>query len=131
MNLIDRDKLIEELKKLKGDTTNRDYWVGCLRTMLQVIFCIEKQPTVNQWIPCKERLPKENEEVLVTLDDGDLEVVEFSYKYKSFSNGVRHGNGETYWIARNDVWYENNLYEQDVIAWQPLPKEYEEKENVD
>ena len=120
MNLIDRDSLIRKLRSYNGEGFKIQYVVK------NIIKILEAEPTVNHWIPCKERLPKENEEVLVTLNDGDMEVVEFNYKYKSFSNGVRHGNGETCWIAHNDVWYENNLYEQDVIAWQPLPKPYEE-----
>ena len=56
-------------------------------------------PSANQWIPCSERLPSEDEVVLVWLQNGELEI-------------DRVINGE--WLI-NDI---------GVIAWQPLPQPY-------
>ena len=59
----------------------------------------EDRPT---WIPCKERLPKENTEVLISLE------------WESVDIG---------WV-RNGTWMSDcvNDYEDDVVAWMPLPE---------
>lgn len=64
------------------------------------------------WIPCSERLPSEDEEVLVCDKDGTMEVCDL----ETFGRGV------------GLKWTDKNGYEcwLDVIAWMPLPKPYEE-----
>ena len=69
----------------------------------------EKAREPMEWIPCSERLPKENTEVLITLKWG-IDIGEY----------------------RNGNWYSEliNHYDDDnVLAWKPLPKPYRERES--
>ena len=77
----------------------------------QVQMCIEalEKQLNGCWIPVSERLPKENEEVLITLTHGQ---VTWAYLYQ----GKWHTMFSAYPIER-------------VIAWQPLPEPYKEEEN--
>lgn len=54
----------------------------------------------TRWIPCSERLPEENEHVLASLKNGEIE-------------------GCAFW--------KESLFWQNVIAWMPLPEPYKEK----
>ncbi len=69
---------------------------------------IEEQPTVNQWTPCSEQLPKERERVLVYIDRPANQIC------------VSQRTDVTYWIGLGHV---------NVVAWQPLPKPYECEED--
>ena len=56
----------------------------------------------GEWIPCSERLPKENTEVLISLEWG-IDIGEY-----------RNGDWHSEWI--------NHYDDDDVLAWMPLPK---------
>lgn len=58
----------------------------------------------KKWIPCKERLPKDREEVLITDSDKKVRLIIFNK-----------------WL------YENPQYSHNIIpiAWQPLPPKFE------
>ena len=66
---------------------------------------IEAIPSADRpqgWIPCSERLPKENTEVLMSLEWG-IDIGEY-----------RNGDWHSEWI---------NYYDDgDVLAWMPLPE---------
>ena len=66
----------------------------------------------SRWIPCSERLPEEDECVLVT-DDYDC---------------IRH----CIFCKRNETWRGFVTYEEgmtiDAIAWQPLPSPFQEEQ---
>lgn len=59
----------------------------------------------TRWIPVSERLPKDCEQVLVTLGD-DL---------------------DDDWVA-TCIYYEQNPFWERVIAWMPLPQAYREEQ---
>ena len=61
--------------------------------------------TSSSWIPCSERLPQEDEWVLVTTANNNIDL-----------NRVRNGK----WIAEFRI---------AVIAWQPLPQPYKPQKN--
>ena len=119
MKLIDADRLIEALEEeyqrlkplLESGMVNDSIAEGFLHVE-QIINW--KMPQVNQWIPCKERLPKENEVVIISTIDGVIVAI------------LTHDCiDKQYWELYNDISYSWEL--EDVIAWQPLPKPYEEK----
>ena len=58
MNLIDRDKLIEELKEFTRLLIHFNGMMNPLIMCQKIKGIINEQPQVNQWIPCEERLPK-------------------------------------------------------------------------
>lgn len=66
------------------------------------LFCEDKADRPQGWIPCSERLPKENTEVLMSLEWG-IDIGEY-----------RNGDWHSEWI---------NYYDDgDVLAWMPLPE---------
>ena len=67
------------------------------------------EPTVNEWIPCSERLPEEKERVLVSTDMNEIQV-------------MWHDDG--YWYSDIAGLY----FEDEVYAWMELSKPYEVKE---
>lgn len=71
-----------------------------------------KQPE-QRWIPCSERLPDRGDEVLITTVAGILYIA------------LRNNNG--------DGWQTENyyLFENEVLAWMPLPKPYEKEKDDD
>lgn len=78
------------------------------------IKALEQEP---RWIPCNERMPQENECVLVTIQTPLRTSVRsgiFFYPWFSIDNG--------------DCWRFN---EEEVVAWMPLPKPYEPQESED
>lgn len=78
---------------------------------------LEELPSVQseqRWIPCSERLPEDDTEVIVscTDDSGDSE---FSYT-------------TTGWHFKG-IWVIDNARSYFVRAWMPLPETYKENEN--
>lgn len=62
------------------------------------------------WIPCEERLPSENIEVLVTVEEID------GGKYT-----------KTSWLQEEQWVIKKTPLEPKVIAWQPLPAPYKKE----
>ncbi len=115
MRLIDADAL-----KAKVPNTNVDIFEDCRNcsTLMdwQVKELIDKMPTIDsvdvkhgEWIPCSERLPNGQTEVIVSCCD---DAGDYKYNYTSFGWMTRDGE---YWIVDNEI----NYY---VNAWMPLPE---------
>lgn len=66
-----------------------------------------------KWIPCSERLPGEDTDVLVTLKCGLIGIMQ-----KKLADD---DNGEPCYI-----WQDFEGEEHEVIAWLPLPEPYRE-----
>ena len=65
----------------------------------------------QRWIPVSERLPEEDEDVQITYRYSGKRIVGKAYKMVKG------------WQLENGAWFPD----EPVIAWQPLPKPYEEK----
>lgn len=65
-----------------------------------------------QWVPCNERLPEEDVDVLVTNSAGGMINIEVD------ACGAYEETGERFWYTA-----------QNPIAWMPLPEAYDE-ENI-
>ena len=92
--MIDETKLIDELKQ-SGMIADNEYG----NAMLDMI---NGQPKIGGWIPCSERLPEERQDVLV---------------FDAYNN---------MYIANRilSTFFGNEMYDINVIAWQPLPEAY-------
>ena len=102
MRLIDADKFIEWLDV--GHLRNPSEI--CL-SELNVLKMIIEQPTVDKWIPCKERLPDKQGEYLTFIES----------------------EGKTcYDISMYDCYSWNYTENCSVLAWMPLPEPYKESE---
>ena len=99
-DLISRSALIEDIKR-------RKYIDKPLEEIFETI--IDEQPTVGEWIPVEERLPKIGEQVMVCNRYGSVFVSAITYvNAKVFSTGECHDFGKHY----------------GVVAWQPLPEPF-------
>lgn len=121
--MIDEKKLIEDLAKeactlyvydSSGDCQEYEAVNGL--HFGSVMELIGSQPKIGEWIPCSERLPE----------------VEVSERTKV---GICSDNGENFLITDTEGYvYESTFYavaqkfEDDAVAWQPLPEAYHDRE---
>lgn len=108
--MIDEKKLIESVKAYKELGLGRNLH-SIADTIIEII---ESQPKVGEWIPCSERLPKQDECVLVS--------------YRSFMVWDKDIYSDKIAIIREDGWHWwdelETKVENEIIAWQPLPEPY-------
>ena len=71
----------------------------------------EEYDITDGWIPCSERLPKDNDWVIVTIleERGDI-----PYRYTDFG----------WYLEVANCWIIDAEQRTDIIAWMPLPKPY-------
>ena len=70
-----------------------------------------KMPSEQQWIPCSERLPEEETDVLVCNADGKINISRGSYSTE---------------IQNDWIWYTTGWRFGEVVAWMPFPEPYKE-----
>lgn len=143
MRLIDADKLYKkfgaytekasmECAKARNEN-ERKVWDCIKEERSNAMRLIRSEPTVNQWIPCVERLPDELTEVNITwINTNPAPYYEFT-KGKPSTGSAVYYKGRWYWYSAvcTDYLAEYGFSPNDdmddaieVIAWQPLPKPY-------
>ena len=111
-DLISRQAIIKDIQDLLKSPYGKDDNIGRVfkRDIAETIIdlCVKNQPTVNQWIDVKDRMPEEDKEVLICSQWGTIDV---GWHY------------DTYWAT------EHNTYEEDgdIVAWMPLPEPYKKE----
>lgn len=111
--------MIDE-KKLMSHIENQYREWGEEYTAEQILGDIEDFPKVGEWISVEERLPNEEE----------FEKYYCRNHYAAeFIVMIKGANRPTSLYYKEGVWFDDNNNDYDVIAWQPLPERYEEKEN--
>lgn len=77
------------------------------------------------WIPVSERLPQNNEHILLLLKDEKGKTAQVvGYLYYSDNEKFKNLNGEFKSFDGDDL-TPNFLNKEYVVAWQPLPEQYE------
>ena len=77
------------------------------------------EPKRGRWIPCSERLPNENGDYLVTLENGVVKILGYSTTQRTtYPKGFYHIKDSFSWRQMQNP----------VVAWMPLPKPYGERE---
>jgi hypothetical protein len=123
-DLISREYLYEKTAKWESQALHevekyhpkedRDkwlWWSAVLKERTAFKYDVVDAPSVNIWIPCKERLPSNNREVLISCGWG----IDIGYYEKD--------GWHSEWI---------NHYDDDkVLAWIPLPEPWKDGDNGD
>ena len=127
MRLIDADSL---KKSIRVDYTHNP----TLRCEMnenvykKILDRIDIQPTVDQWILCSERLPKEHEETRDRYDSYTLAVIDTKYYMTSdlVNVTVKDLDREEVFVCDDCTvdgkWanFDSEIFK--VIAWKPLPQ---------
>ena len=109
------EKIREKIEDAKGweDIDGKPRFTFRDKQMLEIAIGIVNQVEaeyINGWIPCSERLPDVEADVLLSLRSLDIYI-----GFRANTEGCFYVEGEGY------VEYDN------VLAWQPLPKPYTPK----
>lgn len=109
--MIDEKKLLEKLGAWYGSLSPRMNIQDSIKCDVidNVMTMIEDAEKVDEWIPVSKSLPEIEMEVIVSCKD---HITGYSYVDIDYRN--RKGGKWTY-------------FRQDVIAWKPLPKAFEEE----
>ena len=116
-DLISRQAAIDGFYEMASD-------IDHLCTVGDYISFLESLPAQPEprWIPCSERLPEDDDIVLITMDDSitvrGAFFEQISNQLGFFKEGVWHWGyeiGEAYWPETTHV-----------TAWLPLPEPYKE-----
>lgn len=114
--MIDEKRLIERLwEQHKGIKANAECYTDAEEVadeICNIVSIIEEQPKVGEWIPCSERLPQEDESVLITTKTTDK--IYFGTYTKRYGFSMREG-----FICGDGFMWLNT-----AVAWMPLPPAY-------
>ena len=120
---ISRQAEIDTICEHGTDLERRGITVLAIAAHKQVtVDLLEKLPSAQaepQWIPCSERLPENNRQVLVYARSVHFALAKY--------DEMRNANGiyEMQWVTF-DAW--KPFYKiKEVIAWMPLPEPYKER----
>lgn len=119
--MIDEKKLIAEIREYIDEYKELDMQgVRNLKwcAMMEALELVESQPKVGEWIPCSERLPEEEEPVLVQWEKYDRHLnITITYLDVMWLDDAEEEVFETI----------NGVPNGKVVAWMPLPEPYSER----
>lgn len=135
--LIDADELMEEIKKMIQPMSTPD-GAGMYdmeinaydEAIVDIMRTINKQPTVNEWIPCSDRLPEDydNRFYMCTVENHEDDPPMFCQYEEEYGFGFWNDIYDEHTLGFVDSEFKTNeeLGYEKVIAWMPLPKPYKE-----
>lgn len=137
MRQIDADALTRELKSIKATFGSGNGLIeGGLEIAISTTYAM---PTVNQWIPCSERLPKHSYTkrfwLTVKLDDDEGTVTTLIGTWSAWGGGK---GSEPYdaFDCWKDTMINGKIYrlsqpipKEQVLAWMPLPEPWKGESN--
>lgn len=99
------------------DVLKHNYPSACFTDLCEAVeIAIQTLSEQPHWIPCSDHLPKDEEEVIVSIhdDSGD-------YAYDYTTSG--------WYAAAGEFWVVDNEANMRVTAWMPLPHPYREDDH--
>ena len=123
MRLIDADALIEKCGEWYTEEGSEVGFIGTLKQLL------DKQPTVNQWIPCSERLPKkERATYLICTESGYM----YSCRWTNDMYGLGlHEWSEWGWHIMDMPQYAKVVAWMEMEPWKGADDEREDIQSAD
>lgn len=106
--MIDEKKLIDELKQ-RGMIADNEYGNA-------MVDMIESQSKIGGWIPCSERLPENDNYILLSFENFTIPLVG-RYEEDESGGAFYVGDDEESCISQNII----------VNAWRELPEQYKEQ----
>lgn len=100
-DLIDRDTLLKDLRNECPESDVCVSYESCIDCI------VKRQPAVNRWIPCSERLPEPLQNVIICTDIKTVTVAWINGNEWYFAD-TGNGHIEQWWL-------------DDVTHWMPLP----------
>lgn len=124
--MIDEKKLIEILTKWEYDALPIE------RDLIEaIIYLVEDQPKVGEWIPCSERMPEEHEVSAPIFDP--VTLAETDVRYYTISDlvqiTVKDEEGKRFvyddYTVNGKWYYFNEDLGFEVLAWLPPSEPWE------
>lgn len=121
--MIDENLLIKKLDKIKNKLINSNKVIASNKGYFveKIIEIVKNEPKVGEWIPCSDRLPKQDkllQDYLVTFEYYRFGIYHRRFKtigigtFDRLNQKFTFINGQTGWRDLK------------VLAWQPLPELY-------
>ena len=108
--MIDEKKLLEKIDNNVPDLTSDQIY--------KIAEVIVKQPKVNEWLPCSERLPEKAGKYLVTI----IESGSVHTSVRRFNPKPKHQEQNEPIFTKHLPYYSGwERATKGVIAWMPLP----------
>ncbi len=118
MRLIDADALMEDVRNTITEQSGSIDWINVIhRQPTYKGYLVGAENAHTDWIPCSERLPEAEEDVLLQFDNGDMCVG--SCFLDNYFKEIR-------WQANDDKDSAMDT-NSEPVAWQPLPAPYQPK----
>ena len=115
--MIDEKKLLEKIDNNVPDLTSDQIY--------KIAEVIVKQPKLNAWIPCSERLPEKRDWYLAIFKEPDTGFIALPYIAAYLMGKHTAYTTNDGWIIKDctDICDRESLYHKNLecVAWMPLP----------
>lgn len=119
-DLINRDAALERIGTLrKAYLLHEPAGMGGMSAICTCRDIVNEIPAVNRWIPCAERMPEDEQEVLVFVK-GD-----FENSISFITTAYNDSDGD--WVSD----YDGEVIDSKITHWMPLPEPPKEASEYD